>query len=624
MPISYVVGIDLGTTNSAVNYINLEDIEGDTFPLRTFAIPQFIAPGVVDSLETLPSFHYEPIPDELGPEQLKLPFRGYRKSESLNGIVGVFAREHGGKNPARLVSSAKSWLCHGGVDRTAKLLPWQAGEGVNKISPVEASSRYLKHIRMAWDTAFPDSPLHEQDIILTLPASFDEVARELTIKAAKQAGLPRVVLLEEPQAAFYAWMYRSGELGTRTENSELENSSGAAIFSRIGDSKKRIQKILVCDIGGGTTDLTLILVRSDEERKLTFHRVAVGDHLILGGDNLDLALAHHFEKRLIEEKKVATEETGKLPPRIWSVLVRLSCRIKETMLGENAPEKTTLHLPGIGSKLIGGSVSLEVSQEEVRNVLLEGFMPFVPLDAQPEKPRSGFREFGLPYASDPAISKYLARFLSIHETSGFEEIPNALEEKGSPLIRPDLVLLNGGMFAAKSLQKRIYDQIRQWFQDGSEDDWAPVILKNERLDLSVACGAACYGLVRRGIGRRISASLARTYYVGIEGEEYPNGAALCLLPARIEPGEEIELSDRIFELKLGTPVSFPLYVSSVRLTDTPGTILEVSPDEMTALPPIKTVLKTRRKKQETVKVALLGKLTEIGTMELWCKEIPEA
>lgn len=614
MSIKYVVGIDLGTTNSAVNYISLDEIEGNDFAVKTFPIPQFTAPGVVESRETLPSFHYEPVIGELLPEQLKLPFRGYKKSESEAGIVGVFAREHGGKNPSRMVVSAKSWLCHGGVDRTVALMPWQAADDVTKISPLEASARYIRQMRYAWDTAFPDAPLAEQDVVLTLPASFDEVARELTVRAAKAAGLPRIVLLEEPQAAFYAWMYWSGELsldGQKSKNFEISNKTGG---------KAGIRKILICDIGGGTTDLTLILAKTDEEGKLTFHRVAVGEHLILGGDNLDLALAHHFERRLIEEKKIPADDAGKLPPRIWSVLVRLSCRIKETMLGDDAPETTNLHLPGVGSKLIGGGVSLEVSKDEVRNVLLEGFMPFVPLESKPEKPLSGFREFGLPYASDPAITKYLAQFLSVHENSGFEEIPDALEEKGSPLIRPDYVLLNGGMFAGKALQERIFEIICSWFRANKKDVWEPIVLENKRLDLSVACGAACYGLVRRGIGRRISASLARTYYVGVEGDEYPEGAAICLIPARLEPGEEMELSGQKFDLKLGTPVSFPLYVSSVRLTDMPGTILKFSPEEMTALPPIRTVLKTRRKKQENVKVVLSGKLTEIGTLELWCKE----
>ncbi len=325
LPPRYVVGIDLGTTNSAVALV---DTEKAGWQVDVFAVPQIVAPGQVESRETLPSFHYQPAAEEFAGEALKLPWaKGKDKGKAAGGhVVGVFARDHGAEVPGRLVASAKSWLCHTGVDRTAQLLPWHGAADVDRLSPIEVSSRYLQHIRRAWDHAHRKHPLAEQDVVLTLPASFDEVARELTIEAARQAGLPRVVLIEEPQAAFYAWIHLHAD-----------------------DWQQRVspgQKILVCDIGGGTSDFTLIRVRVGEDAKVRFHRVAVGDHLIIGGDNLDLALAHHLEQRLAGG--------GKLAPRQFDVLVRRCQMVKESLLGAGAPEKASVAVPGSGAKLIGG------------------------------------------------------------------------------------------------------------------------------------------------------------------------------------------------------------------------------------------------------------------------------
>ncbi len=579
-PSRYVVGIDLGTTNSAVAYV---DTQEEPWRLATFAVPQVVAPGQVEAREVLPSFHYQPAQAELPPQALKLPWN----AQGPGYAVGVFARDHGAVVPGRLIASVKSWLCHTGVDRTADLLPWHGAPDVDRLSPVEASARYLAHMRAAWDARFPQHPLAEQDVVLTLPASFDEVARELTVRAAARAGLPRVVLIEEPQAAFYAWIYK------HTHDWERLVTPG--------------QKILVCDIGGGTSDFTLIRVRRGEGGKVQFHRVAVGEHLILGGDNLDLALAYHLEKRLAHG--------GRLEPRAWSVLVRSCQRVKESLLGEGAPERITLTLPGTGSRLIGGGLQTEVTRDEVREVLVEGFFPRVPLDTRPTQRQSGFQEFGLPFAPDPGITRYLAAFLSVHRDVALDDVQL---EAGQDPARPDIVLFNGGLFESPVLRQRMIDVVQQWFR-GADGRWQPIVLDNERLDLAVARGAAYYGMVRRGHGVRIAAGLARTYYIGVESEP---PAAVCLVPAGVEPGQDVELSQRPFTLLVSQPVEFPLYVSSTRLTDRPGELLPVDREQMTALPPIRTVLRTTKKGgEESIAIYLHARLTEIGTLDLWCSQV---
>ena len=401
-PSRFVVGIDLGTTNCAVGYVDTDEA---AWKVRTFRVPQLVAAGQVEPRDTLPSFHYQPAAGEFSAESLRLPWDSPspptplpRGGEGGTGcgqpgpIVGSFARDHGALSQGRLIESAKSWLCHAAVDRTAELLPWHGLPEVEKLSPVEASARYLKHVHDAWNHQFPESPLALQDVIVTLPASFDEVARELTVKAAALVGLPRIVLIEEPQAAFYAWINR------HRDDWELLVRPG--------------QKILVCDIGGGTSDFTLIRVRARDDGKVQFHRVAVGEHLILGGDNLDLALAHALEKKLVGDRK--------LEPRQWGVLVRICRQVKETLLGENPPEKLTVHLPGSGSRLIGGGMQVEVTRAEAESLLVQGFLPDAKLDDRPNRHRSGFQEFGLPYAADSAITRYLADFLSTHRHAGEE------------------------------------------------------------------------------------------------------------------------------------------------------------------------------------------------------------
>ena len=568
----FVVGIDLGTTNCAVCYLDTQESDSE---IRHFDIAQLVAPGQVESRSTLPSFHYEPAAGESSADALTLPWKTFDRTYA----VGAYARDHGRMVAGRLIESAKSWLCHSGVDRKSAMLPWHGAADAESLSPVQASARYLQHIREAWDAGFPNAPLAGQDVTLTIPASFDEVARELTVNAARLAGLPKIMLIEEPQAAFYSWV------NAHRDDWERHVAAG--------------QKILICDIGGGTSDFTLINVRPADDERLQFHRVAVGDHLILGGDNLDLALAHFIERRL--------KGDGKLEPRQFSVLVPTCRHVKEVLLGDDAPESFTVSLPGAGSKLIGGSLQVEVTREEVRQLLIDGFLPAATLHDQPARRQSGFQGFGLPFAADAAITKYLATFLQAHQ-SGSE----------ATSARPDIILFNGGFFASEVLKQRLLSVLNSWFGD----DWSPQVLDNDRLDLAVARGAAYFGMVRRGVGIRIVAGLARTYYVGVEKDGQP--AAMCLVPAGAEGGDTNAI-DREFEVRTGEPVEFPIYVSSTRLTDKPSQLVDVDPEQMSSLPPIRTTLQSRRKnEQSTIQATLSARLTEIGTLEVWCNQVDDS
>ena len=576
-PSRYVVGIDLGTTNSAVAYV---DTQETPWQVRVLPVPQFVAAGQIESRETLPSFHYQGTPAE---GSLRMPWH----TEEPAATVGFFARDQGGLAPGRLIASAKSWLCHSGVDRTAELLPWQGAADVDRLSPVEVTSRYLRHMAGAWNAAFVDHPLAEQHVVITLPASFDEVARELTVPAAAAAGLPRVVLIEEPQAAFYAWVY------CHANNWEQLVEAG--------------ETILICDIGGGTTDFTLIRVRASEREagKVQFQRVAVGNHLILGGDNLDLALAHHIEQKLGGK--------GALNSQQWDVLVRTCSREKESMLRADAQPHLSVNLPGSGAKLIGGGIQVEVDRDEVIGLLVEGFSPPAQLDDKPLQRQSGFREFGLPYAPDHGITRYLAAFLKAHGSSADDR-----QTQPNAAAKPDIVLFNGGFFASPLLRERLLQVVSSWFQN-EDPNWQPRVLENDRLDLAVARGAAYYGMVQRGEGVRIAATLARSYYIGVESDP---PAAICLVPGEAEAGVEFELADLSLQVTVSEPVEFPLYVSSTRLTDRPGDVVAVDPEQLLSLPPIRTVLRTsRRSERGTVPVRLHARLSEIGTIELWCSEV---
>jgi len=575
----YIIGIDLGTTNCAVAYVDTKGRDRPSADVKPFEVPQLVAPGETAPRAMLPSFVYLPGPHELPAGAARLPWR-----DDADRIVGEFARIQGAKVPNHLVASAKSWLCHAGVDREAAILPWGITTETRKISPVEASSDLLAQIRDAWDHKFAGGdPTHrfvDQEIILTVPASFDEAARELTVLAARNAGITSPVLLEEPQAAFYCWIV------THQDGWQREVRGG--------------ELILVCDVGGGTTDFSLITV-VETPTGPGFRRVAVGDHLMLGGDNVDLALAHLVEKKL----KVARLDTEQ-----WAAL-RLACRsAKEKLLADKPIDRWPVTIAGRGSKLIGGSLQSELTRDEVFAVVLDGFFPESPRDDEPGRgPRAGLQEFGLPFVSDPAIPKHLASFLRRH----LADVPSAT----TSILRPDAILFNGGALTPKLLRDRVVGVVRSWFAEDAS--YAPRVLSNASLDLAVAQGAAYYGVVRRGGGIRIGGGTARSYYVGFEA-----GSAakpwLCVVPRDAEEGTEITIDRHDFDLLMGTPVAFPLASSSVRPGDAPGDLVPADPDSILNLPPLVGVMRVGRKaRADRVPVRLVSRVTEVGTVELWCQ-----
>ncbi|MGN6135050.1 MAG: Hsp70 family protein [Aureliella sp.] len=601
-PSRYIVGIDLGTTNSAAAFVDTQAQGNAAHRVQSFSIEQWVDYASREQRDVLPSFHYELTGEEASAISALA-------GERLEYVVGTLAREAGSRQPGRQIASAKSWLCHDGVDRHAPLLPWHGDPGVTRLSPVEASSRTLLHIRRAWDRAHPDSPLAEQDVVLTLPASFDEVARQLTIEAARAAGLPRVLLIEEPQAAFYWWLYR------HHANWEQVVSVG--------------QTILVCDIGGGTTDFTLIRVReaspnarsataesgdaetlqAQDRQRLSLHRVAVGEHLILGGDNIDLALA-----RLVEEKLPAGQ---RLSPRSWDMLRGAARSAKEQLLGIVPPPQFSLAVTTGGSRLLAGQVRVELDVADTAHQLLDGFFPSVGIDARPTQHASGFQEFGLPYTSDAAITRHLAAFLWDHRRAGRTDSEQALDDLAAA--RPDWVLFNGGVLASTKIRQRLLQVIGGWFAGRAPETlatWQPGVLENDRLDLAVASGAAYFGCVRRGHGVRIEAKLARSYYL-VVSQEPP--LAMCIVGGDASPGDKNRISDTPLELAVGQPVQFPIVVSSTRLADKPGQLVEITPEQFTHLLPIRTVLQLpRRSRSERLQVILETELTELGTLQLWC------
>jgi molecular chaperone DnaK (HSP70) len=582
----YIVGIDLGTTNCAVAYVDTKGRERPTADVRAFEVTQLVAPGESAPRPMLPSFLYLPGPHELPPGASVLPWRG-----ETDRIVGEFARIQGARVPGHLVASAKSWLCHSGVDREAAILPWGSAPEARKLSPVDASSEYIAQIRDAWNDRFAKDDeahrLEKQEVILTVPASFDEAARELTIEAAKRAGIAQPILLEEPQAAFYCWIV--------THQGGWQNEVRAG------------ELILVCDIGGGTTDFSLITVIETPSGP-GFRRVAVGDHLMLGGDNIDLALAHKVEKKL---------GTSRLDTEQWSAL-RYSCRnAKEKLLADQPAARWPVTIAGRGSKIIGGSLQSELTREEVLEIVLDGFFPITPRESDPSKTsKAGLQEFGLPFVSDPAIPKHLASFLRRHKTQ-------ATVEAGAvgDLIpaRPDAILFNGGALTPSLLRDRVIEVVRSWFSDQDGGAYVPRVLSNSSLDLAVAHGAAYYGVVRRGGGIRIGGGTARSFYVGFQAET-TDKPWLCVVPRDAQEGDEIAIDRHDFDLLMGQPVAFPLASSSVRPRDEPGDLVGADPDSIRDLPPLIGVMRVGRKaKAERVPVRLAAKVTEVGTVELWCQ-----
>jgi molecular chaperone DnaK (HSP70) len=571
----YLVGIDLGTTNTACAWVDTTAGRA----IRVFDIPQLVAPGEVAPRPTLPSFLYLAGRHELPAGSLDLPWAAER-----DFCVGTLAREQGARVPGRLVASSKSWLCHGGVDRTAAILPWGAEDGVAKVSPVDASARTLAHVREAWDATFPE-PLADQDVVLTVPASFDEVARELTVEAARAAGLPAVRLLEEPQAAFYAWL-----------------AAHEKDWKRV---LKATPLVLVVDVGGGTTDLSLVAARVSRG-ELSIERVAVGEHLLLGGDNVDIALARAVEARLVPGG-------GHLDTQRFHALVSQCRGAKERLLAEPEREPERITIAGRGGAVVGGALAATIDAAEVERVVLDGFFPQAAADARPRRQTGlALREWGLPFAEEPEITRHVADFLARQRA--------AAEQDDLPLVRPDAILFNGGALEPEVIRTRIAEVVGSWHApDGS---WRPAVLDCRSLQLAVARGAAYYGLVRRGQGVRIGGGAARTYYLGL-GEPPAEGApvqALCLVPRGMEEGEGLEIAEPEFELLANRPVAFPLYTATDRSGEHAGDVVAAPAGALAALPPMRTVLRFGRKLQETeLPVHIEVRLTELGTLELWCR-----
>ncbi|PVY70125.1 molecular chaperone DnaK (HSP70) [Cupriavidus alkaliphilus] len=593
----YAIGIDLGTTHSAVSYVDLAASDGEKTSQRVLPIAQLTAPGAVEDLDLLPSFLYLPHASELAPGDLNLPW-----SAARDFAVGEMARSRGAGTPIRLVSSAKSWLCHPGVDRRAAILPADAPPEVPRVSPLEASVRYLTHLREAWDQAHPDAPFGEQDVTVTIPASFDPAARELTAEAAAAAGYARMTLLEEPQAALYSWIQKSAGQWRKQV--------------KVGDI------ILVVDVGGGTTDLSLIAV-IERDGNLELHRIAVGDHILLGGDNMDLALAH------VVARKLAAQGTQADP---WQLrALTYACRAaKETLLTDPATESVPLVVPSRGAKLIGGSIRTELTRAELTQTILEGFFPQVDAAARPlTRARAGLTQLGLPYAQDAAITRHLAAFLG-RQAGALAEIEGlqAMQPDGASFLRPTAVLFNGGVFKSGLLVERILQTLNGWL---AAEGAAPArLLDGAELDLAVARGAAYYGYVRRGKGVRIRGGTARAYYVAVESSMpavpgfEPPIQALCVAPFGMEEGTEAELPPQEFGLVVGEPVHFRFFGSSVRRQDQVGTLLDFwGPEELQELEEILATLPAEgRTAGEVVPVRLHARVTEAGTLEL--EAVPRA
>lgn len=586
-----IIGIDLGTTNSVLAHLDMTDGELDG-RIQVLAIPQLVNPGEVAEQSLLPSFLYLPGELDFPRDSLALPWE-----RNPRYVVGELARKRGAENPLRLVASVKSWLSHAGVTRTAPLLPWRSPDDVPKLSPVEASARYLEYLRSVWDTSVAgqtrELALTDQDIFLTVPASFDEEARELTLRAAEQAGLPRVTLLEEPQAAFYAWLDSQGDHWRR--------------HVKVGDL------ILVCDVGGGTTDFSLIAV-SEEDGELALKRVAVGDHILLGGDNMDLALARLLQERLEGEgHRIDTWQLHGL----WH-----QCRLaKEAFFTDGRRQKQPITLLGKGTKLVGGAIKTDLEREDLTRVVVDGFFPKVASHETPARQRRiGFQELGLPYAADPAITRHLARFL-LQQTEDRSEA-DTIRRGRSGLACPTHVLFNGGVMNAAVLRDRLSEVLNDWLRSEGFD---PVrVLSTPDPDQAVARGAVYYGRARRGRGVRIRSGSPRTYYIGIEtampavpGMEAPL-KALCVVPFGMEEGTEAKIVDREFGLVVGQPAEFRLLSSTVRKQDPIGSLIEDWGDEIQELNPLEVTLTLAGQEDSVLPVRLESRVTEVGTLELWC------
>ena len=585
----YSVGIDLGTTHCVLSYADITDIESDEFSQQVMAIPQLFNPGLVENSFQLPSFLYQAHEAELAEGSTSLPW-----TVKPDYLVGEIARNLGSKTPIRLVSSAKSWLCHAGVDCKAPILPAEAPEEVERISPFQATTAYLQHLRDAWQSLHPDAPLEDQDLVITVPASFDPAARDLTVESARQVGLGQAILLEEPQAALYSWIERSH-----------------------GDWRKQAtcgDIILVIDVGGGTTDLSLIAVTEDNGN-LELTRIAVGDHILLGGDNMDLALAYTVKAKLEQDGK-------RLEP--WQIqALTHSCReAKEKIFTTPSLETIPLVIASRGSSFMAGNIRTELTREEVERVLIDGFFPRVAVSERPiSRTRTGLRTTGLPYAQDAAITRHLAAFLAKQQnaTDDFKDI-NLPEH--ATFLHPTAVLFNGGVLKADGLGNRLMEVLNSWL--AAEQAPEARLLSGADLDLAVARGAAYYGFVRKGKGVRIKGGTAASYYISIESSMpavpgmAPEIVALCIAPFGMEEGTHEDLPDDEFGLVVGEPVRFRFFASNTRRDDKVGTRLDYWTDEeLTELNELDITLPEEgRRTGEVVGVHLGSAVTEVGTLEV--------
>lgn len=583
----FIIGIDLGTTNTAVAYVDTQTVlEGDLPEIIPFDILQLVAEGELEARSILPSFLYFLGEHEHAMASARLPWEG-----NPAYVTGVFARDQGALVPGQLVASAKSWLCHDAVDRTANILPWGVDQPQQACSPVEASARYLIHIRQAWNESIgkhDNDRFEHQHIVLTVPASFDAEARELTVRAAHDAGIMQLTLLEEPQAAFYAWsLSHSTSLKRELDDGDL---------------------VLICDVGGGTTDLSLIRVQLVDD-EISFERTAIGEHILLGGDNVDLALAHHLETALGETH---------LSLRQRQALRRQCCAVKEQLMSQSELEHLPIRLLGSGRSLVGGTLNMELTREDVMTTLLDGFLPRTTWDDYPERDRrSGLRELGLPYASEPAITKHLAYFLTAAANAHTTDHADADDAK---IMCPHAILFNGGFFTPALVRERILGTMTDWFREqGIHRDLK--VLQNRIPETAVAAGAAYYGHVRRSGGLRIHGGSARAYYMGVQtGHESSDDIqAVCVLPRGTEEGTTLDLASQAFTVLTNQPVTFTLY-SSIARQDTHADVVKLKADEVHRHAPLIAELRFGKKSRKVeLPIQLSAHFSEVGTLEIWCE-----
>ena len=583
----FAVGIDLGTTHCVLSYADITDVE-DEFSQQVMGISQLTSPSIVEEKLQLPSFIYQANDAELPANSIVLPW-----NQKPDFIVGEIARSLGSKTPIRLVSSAKSWLCHAGVDCKSAILPAEAPDEVQKVSPFEATKAYLEHMSSAWLHLHPNAPLSEQDLVLTVPASFDPAARELTVEAARAVGLSHAILLEEPQAALYSWIEQTqGEWRKQAKTGDV---------------------ILVIDVGGGTTDLSLIAV-TEKDGVLDLTRVAVGEHILLGGDNMDLALAYTVKAKIEKDGK-------RLEP--WQIqALTHGCRDAKEKIFSSDVASVPLVVPNRGSSLIDGTLRSELTRDEVNSVLIEGFLPNVPVSERPvSRARAGLQTKGLPYAQDAGITRHLAAFLAKQQNAA-DDLDGIDLPEGATFLHPTAVLFNGGVFKADALSQRLMDVLNEWLK--TENSPEARLLEGADLDLAVARGAAYYGFVRKGKGVRIKGGTAAAYYVGIESAMPsvpgmpPEIQALCIAPFGMEEGTKVELPTDEFGLIVGEQVRFRFFSSTTRREDVVGTRLDYwQDDEISELNEIEITLDQEgRRSGEVVAVHLGSAVTEVGTLEL--------